>query len=53
MKEYEKQALQEEYGGYWGENDDYPISDWIYEVVNNDTRSGYWDWVINKMTEEN
>jgi len=32
--------------GYWGEHPDAPISDWQFEVANNDTRVGYWDWVI-------
>jgi len=30
---------------YWGEDPDYPLEDWRYEVANNDTRLGYWEWV--------
>lgn len=32
-------------GGYWGEHPHYPINDWKYEVNNDDTRRGYWEWV--------
>lgn len=42
-------ALQEAYGGYWGDHPDYPVSDWQYEVENGDTREGYWTWVLSKL----
>lgn len=29
----------------WDVHPDHPLEDWIYEVANNDTRSGYVDWV--------
>ena len=34
---------------YWGEVPAYPVSDWISEVQDNDTRAGYWGWVIQKQ----
>ena len=32
----------------WKEDPDYPVSDWQYEVANDDTRAGYLDWVESK-----
>lgn len=40
------EELSEEFG-YWAEHPKYSISAWKYEVENNDTRNGYWDWVAN------
>ena len=34
--------------GYWGEHPEWPTSDWVYEVRNDDTRQGYWEWVSSK-----
>jgi len=42
-------ALTLEYGGVWGEHPDHLVEDWQYEVANGDTRSGYWEWVANKI----
>lgn len=34
---------------YWtAEDPDYPVEDWQYQVNNNDTRLGYWDWVLDE-----
>ncbi|MFB9062232.1 MULTISPECIES: hypothetical protein [Sphingobium] len=33
--------------GPWGEHPDYPVDDWKYEVVNGETRLGYWSWVAS------
>ena len=30
---------------HWGEDPDYPLADWKYQVANDDTRLGYWEWV--------
>ena len=30
---------------YWGEDPEHPLADWKYEVENNDTYLGYWEWV--------
>lgn len=46
------EELTEDHGGYWGEHPEYPLNDWKYEVENNDTRSGYWDWVYNKVSND-
>jgi len=40
-------ALAERYG-LDGEHPDYPRKDWKYEVTNDDTKLGYWDWVSHK-----
>jgi hypothetical protein len=29
----------------WGEDPRHPRADWKYEVTNNNTNLGYWDWV--------
>jgi len=34
--------------GLWGECADFPRRDCAFEVTNNDTQLGYWDWVIAK-----
>lgn len=37
----------------WGEDKDFPIEDWQYDVANGDTRLGYWNWVKhNKESQE-
>ena len=33
------------YSDVWAEDPDYPVEQWKYEVENDDTRRGYWDWV--------
>ncbi len=43
--------LEDEYG-HWGEHPVYPVADWQYEAANNDTRLGYWEWVSNKIANE-
>lgn len=30
---------------YWGENSEFPVEDWKYQVANGDTRRGYWEWI--------
>jgi hypothetical protein len=60
MAEQETQAaslpvwkvLADQHGGIWGEHPDYPVSDWRAEVSNNDTRLGYWDWVMSQMEQD-
>ncbi len=32
---------------YWGEDPEFPVADWQYEVSNGDTRMGYWEWVAD------
>lgn len=37
----------------WAEEaPDHPIEDWQYEVANDDTRLGYWEWVKARGAEE-
>lgn len=35
----------------WGEHETYPRADWKYEVQNDDTNLGYWDWVKSKYAQ--
>lgn len=37
---------------HWGENPQYPVSDWQSEVRDGWTRLGYWDWVDNRIDNE-
>jgi hypothetical protein len=40
-------ALMERFGGYWdGEHPEYTLADWRQLVAENDTRLGYWEWVL-------
>ena len=38
--------------GAWGEHPSYDRAGWQYEVANGDTQSGYWDYVVAKLGEE-
>lgn len=44
------EGLIESYG-YWGQHPEFPVSDWEYEVANDNTRRGYWQWVHAKIGE--
>lgn len=42
----------EKHGGYWeGEDPESPLADWKYEVANDDTRLGYWEWAYERSLE--
>lgn len=41
--------LRDQHGGVWGAHPDYPVADWQMLVSNNDTRSGYWEWVAAEL----
>lgn len=44
------EKFKEKYGGHWGEgHPDYPLEDWRLEVINNDTRLGYWEWAWKQI----
>lgn len=43
--------LIEEYG-YWAVHPDFPREDWVYSVQNDDSRTGYWQWVAKQIEEE-
>ena len=30
---------------HWDVHPNYPLEEWQYEVANDDTRLGYWEWV--------
>lgn len=42
---------QAEEHGYWGEHTHFPVKDWQYEVANDDTRRGYWEWASVKYEQ--
>lgn len=44
----DEQTLIERHG-VWGEHPEFPVSDWRYQVANNDDRRGYWGWVIGQL----
>lgn len=50
-KRMEIARLQSKQGGYWKEHPDHPVEDWKYEVINDDTRQGYWEWVHEREQE--
>ena len=35
--------------GVWGAHPTWPVEDWKTEVDNDDTRLGYWEWVVAQM----
>lgn len=35
--------------GIWGSHATWPVQDWKYEVDNDDTRLGYWEWVAQQI----
>ncbi len=42
-------ALKEAHGGHWGELEGHDVADWRYEVANEDTKLGYWEWAANRI----
>ena len=36
----------------WADDPRYDAQSWRYEVANNDTRLGYWDWVASQREQE-
>lgn len=38
---------------YWDAHPDHPLEDWQSEVANDDTRLGYWDWVLDQTEQAN
>lgn len=46
----EAQALQKD--DLWNDFDEYPRTDWKYEVANGDTNLGYWEWVFHRIEAE-
>ena len=37
------------YGGVWSQHPEYPIEEWQQAVWDDETRVGYWDWVLSKI----
>lgn len=44
--------LAEANGGMWGEHPKFLVADWQHEVENDYTRVGYWEWVANKVDQD-
>lgn len=42
------EELMNKYGSR-GEHPNHPASDWQAQVANDDTRLGYWDWLVNEL----
>jgi hypothetical protein len=42
------EALQSRHAA-GGEHPDFSREDWRYEVANDDTRLGYWEWAMHKV----
>jgi len=40
--------VNDESGGHWTEDDEFPIADWQDQVANDDTRQSYADWVTSQ-----
>ncbi len=36
----------------WGDCAQHPRSDWMLDVLNGDTLSGYWEWVLSRAESE-
>jgi hypothetical protein len=45
----EAYLLADEHGGIWKENDKFPVADWQRDVSEDNTRLGYWDWLLGKL----
>ena len=41
-----------QFGGWWGEHPKYSRRDWNGEAGDNNTGLGYWDWVLNRIDQE-
>ena len=54
MNEIQERAekLKEQAGGYWKEHAEHPCEDWRYEVVNDDTKEGYWMWCAARVIQK-
>jgi len=48
---YDPQRMAKNNGGYWGSHLDYPVSDWIADVMEDGTRQGYWKWVCDRVRD--
>lgn len=46
-----EEELRERYGQF-GEHPRYPVEDWKYEIQNDDTRRGYWEWVAASIERD-
>lgn len=47
-----KKKYQDPDRGGWSDHPHYDFEDWQYEVANNDTRIGYWEWAYNQYIDD-
>lgn len=40
-----------ENGGVWGNHPDFITEDWKNEVMNGNTRLGYWEWCYHQVED--
>lgn len=54
MTKEERKKFVHDNGGYWSSvgHPDNPVDDWKYEIANDGTRLGYWDWVLDRIKFE-
>jgi len=45
----EAKILARKHGGHWGEHPEHSQYEWVIDVSENNTRLGYWDWVLDQI----
>ena len=48
----EIENFKDQFGGHWSEHHRRSISEWKMEVMENNTRMGYWEWVYQITQDE-
>lgn len=49
MSEFHHEADVLRKTNVWSEHKEYPRQDWQYEVANNNTNLGYWEWLSHRL----
>lgn len=45
------QEIADLYGGTWSSHPRYPVAGWQRRVVKDQTRLGYWQWVLSQIEQ--
>lgn len=45
LEKQERENAAARIGGYWAEDEEFPVVDWQREVAESETRHGYHDWI--------
>lgn len=45
LEKQEREIAAARTGGYWAEDQEFPVVDWQREVAESETRHGYHDWI--------